>query len=70
MCPSSGETTVFIHSRPKHAEKRNKHTKNNCAPNWLYLHDYTGMDGQENIKKTWFHHLHDYTVHQYYQPLY
>jgi hypothetical protein len=26
---------------PKHAEKRNKHTKKNCAPSWLYLQDYT-----------------------------
>jgi hypothetical protein len=25
------------HSRPKHLEKRNKHTKKNCAPCWLYL---------------------------------
>ena len=22
---------------PKHVEKRNKHTKKNCAPSWLYL---------------------------------
>jgi len=22
----------------------------NCAPNWLYLQDYTGMHGQQNIK--------------------
>ena len=27
----------WAHSRPKHVEKRNKHTKENCAPNWLYL---------------------------------
>ena len=84
MCPSSGETTVFIQpcysvrmtvwyagwnetlhttessvqnnkyqvshkhscfswwwpqSRPKHVEKRNKHTKKNCAPSWFYLQD-------------------------------
>jgi hypothetical protein len=38
MCPSSGETTVFMHSRPKHAEK-NKHTKKNCATSWLYIQD-------------------------------
>ena len=30
LFPSSGETT---------AEKRNKHTKKNCAPSWLYLQD-------------------------------
>jgi hypothetical protein len=92
MCPSSGETTVFMrqlvlvilygwlsgiqgmhtnhpyritstkcrtntvispddgHSHPKHVEKRNKHTKKNCAPSWLYLQDCTGMHGQQNIK--------------------
>jgi hypothetical protein len=32
-------------------EKRNKHTKKNCAPSWLYLQDYTGLHGQQNIKK-------------------
>jgi len=37
------------HSRPKHVEKRNRHTKTNCAPIWLYLQDYAGMQGQ----KTW-----------------
>jgi hypothetical protein len=26
-------------SRPKHVEKRNKNTKKNCAPSWLYLQD-------------------------------
>ena len=28
------------YSRPKHVEKRNKHTKENCAPSWFYLKDY------------------------------
>jgi hypothetical protein len=28
------------HSHPKHVEKRNKHTKKNYAPSWLYLQDY------------------------------
>jgi len=27
----------WAHSRPKHVEKRNKHTKKNCAPSWLYF---------------------------------
>ena len=27
----------WVHSRPKHVDKRNKHTKKNCAPNWPYL---------------------------------
>jgi len=42
----------WTHSRPKHVEKRNKHTKKNCAPSWLYLQDYTWMHGQQNIKFT------------------
>jgi hypothetical protein len=45
-----GGMKTFI--RPKHVEKRNNHTKKNCAPSWLYLPDYTGMHGQQNIKKT------------------
>jgi hypothetical protein len=39
------------HSRPKHAEKRNKHTKKNCTPSWLYLQDYPELHSQQNIKK-------------------
>jgi len=23
----------------------------NCAPSWLYLQDYTGMHGQQNMKR-------------------
>jgi len=30
----------WAHSSPKHVEKRNKHTKKNCSPSWLYLQDY------------------------------
>jgi hypothetical protein len=37
-------------SHPKHVRKRNKHTKKNCAPSWLYLQDYTRMHGQQNMK--------------------
>jgi hypothetical protein len=40
----------WAHSRPKHVEKRNKHTKKNCAPSWLYLHGYTGIHGKQSIK--------------------
>jgi hypothetical protein len=40
----------WAHSRPKHVEKRNKHTKKNCAPSWFHLEDYTGLHGQQNIK--------------------
>ena len=38
------------HNHTQHVEKRNKHTKKNCAPSWLYLQDYTGMDGQHNVR--------------------
>jgi hypothetical protein len=27
----------WAHSRPKHVQKGNKHSKKNCAPSWLYL---------------------------------
>jgi len=40
----------WTHSRPKHVEKGNKYTKKNCAPSWLYLQDYIGMQSQQNIK--------------------
>ena len=40
----------WAHSRPKHVKKRNKHSKKNWAPSWLYLQDYTRMHGQQNIK--------------------
>ena len=40
----------WAHSRPKHVQKRNKRTKKNCAPCWLYLQDYTRMHSQQNIK--------------------
>jgi len=29
----------WAHSRLKHVGKRNKHTKKNCAPSWLYLQE-------------------------------
>jgi hypothetical protein len=38
------------HSHPKHVEKRNKHTKKNCARIWLYLQDCTGVYGKQNIR--------------------
>jgi len=40
----------WAHSRPKHIEKINKHTKKNCAPSGLYLQDYTRKHGQQNTK--------------------
>ena len=41
----------WAHSCLKHVQKRNKNTKKNCEPSWLYLQDYRGMHGQENIKR-------------------
>jgi len=40
----------WTHSRPKHVEKRNKHTNKNFATSWIYLQDYTGVYGQKNVK--------------------
>jgi hypothetical protein len=40
----------WAHSRPKHVQKWNKLTKKNCAQSWLYLQDYTGMHGKQNLK--------------------
>ena len=62
----------WAHSRPKHVEKRNKHTKKICAPSWLYLQDYTG-DARSTQHKIWYAHwitLRRYTiVHYYYRSL-
>jgi hypothetical protein len=27
------------------------HTKENCPPSWLYVQDYKGPHGQQNVKK-------------------
>jgi len=51
MKHSTLHTRWWAHSCLKHVQKRKKHTKKNCAPNLLYLQDYTGMHGQQNIKK-------------------
>jgi len=42
-----------MQGRPKHVESRNKHTKKNCAPSWLYLQDLLGYEsiyGLINLK--------------------
>ena len=36
----------WAHSRPKHVEKRNKLTKKNSAPSWLYLQDLSWGDNR------------------------
>jgi hypothetical protein len=46
----------WAHGRPKHVEKRNKHNKKNCASNRLYLQDYIGMHGQQNIKNPFYYY--------------
>jgi len=28
----------------------NKYIKQNCAPSWIFLRDYTAMLGEQNIK--------------------
>jgi len=40
----------WAYSCPKHVDKRNKYTKKNCSPSWLYLHNYTGTYSQQNVK--------------------
>ena len=41
----------WAHSYQKYVENdKYKYTTKNCAPSWLYLQDYTGMPGQQNIK--------------------
>jgi hypothetical protein len=52
QCRISCFSWWWAHSRPNHVEKRNKHTKKNCAPSRLYLQDGTRMHGQQNIKYT------------------
>ena len=42
---------------PKHVEKRNKYIEQNCAPSWIYLRDYTGMQVNKTQKiVTWSAH--------------
>ena len=48
------DTVIFswwcAYGYPKRVQKRKKHFKQNCAPSWTYMQDYTGMHGQQNIK--------------------
>jgi len=55
------------HSCPNHVEKRNKRTKKNCAPSWLYLQDGNGKCSAKcwtwpdrfifwNVTLIWLHH--------------
>jgi hypothetical protein len=41
----------WVQSRPKHVEKRNKHTKKYCASSWLYLQDYTVIRGPGQLSR-------------------
>jgi hypothetical protein len=50
LCRYSYFCWWWAHNCPKHVDKRNKHTKKNCAPSWLNLQDYTRMHSQQNIK--------------------
>jgi len=40
----------WAHGCPKLVEKKNKYTKQNCAPSSIYLQACTRMQGQQNIK--------------------
>ena len=46
--PDDGHTDA----RNMYRRVRNKYIKQNCAPSWIYVQDYTGMHGQQNIKPT------------------
>ena len=37
-----------VDSRNKYRREINKYIKQNCAPSWTYLRDFTGMHGQKN----------------------
>jgi len=45
----SGFSWWCAHSRPKHVEI-DKYTRNKLYTSWLYLQDYTGMHGKQNVK--------------------
>ena len=52
------DTVIFswwwAHGCSNNVEKRNKYIEENCAPSWIYLQEYTGMHGQQNIKNIYF----------------
>ena len=43
----------WAHICPKHVEKRNKHTKKNCAPGWLYLQDNKQSHWPDRESNSW-----------------
>ena len=45
----------WAHCCPKHVEKRNKYTKQNCAPSWIYLQDSLWLCTQSSIIKIQLH---------------
>jgi len=42
---------LLVGLNPTSRPEINKYIKQNCAPSWIYLLDYTGMHGQQNIEK-------------------
>jgi hypothetical protein len=38
---------------PETRREKNNHTYKTFAPSWVYLQDYTGMHGKQNIKFLW-----------------
>jgi len=43
-----------VNARNMYRREINKYIKQSCAPSWTYLRDYTGMQGQKNIKTVFF----------------
>jgi len=48
----------WAHGCPKHVEKRNKYTKQNCAPSWIYLQDCKRMQVNKTRKMQTSHSKH------------
>jgi hypothetical protein len=40
------------HTVARSMYRKNKHTKRNCEPIWIYLQDYTGCTVNRTLKKT------------------
>jgi len=44
------ELVIKMNVTNMHGGRIKTNIKQNCAPSWIYLQDYTGMHGQQNIK--------------------
>ena len=53
-----GGVKTAAHGCPKNVEKRNKHTKQNCATSWIYLQDFTSylLQNRQIIDSSGYHY--------------